>query len=72
MCFPAELNGSPLWAHGPKFLCGLKVDWPTPIIAEKPPLEVRRRILLIKSPYEDIVASSKFANSFAALHRIFG
>jgi len=29
------------------------------------------RILLIKSPFEDIVASSKFANSFAAHQRIF-
>jgi len=70
--FPAELDESPLWAHRPKFLCGPKADWPTPITAEKPTLEVRRRILLTKSPYEDIVASSKFANSFAALQRIFG
>jgi len=31
--FPAELNESPLWAHGPKFLSGPKADWPTPIIA---------------------------------------
>jgi len=23
--FPAELNESPLWAHGPKFLCGPKL-----------------------------------------------
>jgi len=46
--FPAELNESPLGAHGPKFLCGPNADWPTPIIAEKPPLDVCRRILLIK------------------------
>jgi len=32
--FPAELNESPLWDHGPKFLCGPKADWPTPITAE--------------------------------------
>jgi len=70
--FPAELNESPLWAHGPKFLCCPKADWPTPITAEKPTLEVRRRILLTKSPYEDIVASSKVANSFDTLQRIFG
>jgi len=70
--FPAELNESPLWAHGPKFLCGPKADWPTPITAERPTLEVCRRILLTKSPYEGIVAGSKFANFFAALQRIFG
>jgi len=69
---PRELNESILWAHGPKLLCGPKADWPTPITAEKPTLEVRRRILLTKSPYEDLGASSKFANSFAALQRIFG
>jgi len=49
-----------------------KADWPTPITAEKPTLEVRRRILLTKSASEDIVASSKLANSFAAVQRIFG
>jgi len=70
--FPAELNESPLWAHGPKFFCGPKADWPTPITSKKLTLEVRRRILLTKSPYEDKVASSKFANSFAALQKIFG
>jgi len=47
-------------------------DWQTPIIATKPTLEVRRRILLIKSLYEDIMASSKMDNSLAALQRIFG
>jgi len=29
-------------------------------------------ILLVKSPYEDLVASSKFAKSLAALQRVFG
>jgi len=72
VAFPAELNESPLCAYGPKFLCGPKADWPTPITAEKPTPEVRRRILLAKSPYEIIVASSKYANSFGALQRIFG
>jgi len=57
---------------GSKFLCGPKADWSTPITAEKPTLEVRRRIILTKSPYGVIVASSKCANSFAALQRIFG
>jgi len=45
--FPSELNESPLWA---RFHCGPKADWPTPITAKKPTLEVRRRILLTKSP----------------------
>jgi len=34
--FPAELIESPLWAYGPKFLCGPKADWPTPITAGSP------------------------------------
>jgi len=63
---------SPFWAHGSEFLCGFKADWPFPIIAEKSTPKLRRGVLLIKFPYEDIVANSKFANSFAALQKVFG
>jgi len=43
-----------------------------PLLESQRLRRIRRRILLIKSPYEDIVSSSKFANSFAALQGIFG
>jgi len=70
--FPTKLNKSPFWAHGPAFLCASKADWSPPIIAEKLTHELRRRTLLIKPPYEDIVASSKYANSFTAFQRVLG
>ncbi|XP_043063573.1 uncharacterized protein LOC122319825 [Drosophila ficusphila] len=69
---PTELSESPIWFNGPTFLCRPKIDWPSPILAEKSTLELRRKVLLIKSPYVDIIACSKFANSFASLQRIFG
>ncbi|XP_041448448.1 uncharacterized protein LOC121404005 [Drosophila obscura] len=69
---PVELSESPLWAHGPPFLCGSSDDWPPTILPVKPTLELRRKVLLVKSPYVDIVSESKYANSFASMQRVFG
>ncbi|KAH8315771.1 hypothetical protein KR067_001619, partial [Drosophila pandora] len=60
-----------MWPHGTAFLLGLQDQWPAAVLSEKPTLELRARVLLIKSPYFDVTAGSKYANSFPALQRGF-
>ncbi|KAH8314746.1 hypothetical protein KR074_010662, partial [Drosophila pseudoananassae] len=68
---PNELVENKLWSHGPPFLIGSQETWPTAVPSEGSTLELRARVLLIQSPYVDITAVSKYANSFPALQRVF-
>ncbi|XP_044312743.1 uncharacterized protein LOC123037186 [Drosophila rhopaloa] len=68
---PNELIVDELWAHGPPFLLGPQDEWPVAVPAERPTLELRAKVLLIQSPYVDIIAASKYANSFSSLQRVF-
>ncbi|KAH8315907.1 hypothetical protein KR074_001810, partial [Drosophila pseudoananassae] len=66
---PNELVENKLWSHAPPFLIGSQETWPTAVPSERSTLELRARVLLIQSPYVDITAVSKYANSFPALQR---
>ncbi|XP_044315306.1 uncharacterized protein LOC123037686 [Drosophila rhopaloa] len=72
---PTSLNPADIlshtWAHGPPFLLGPQDEWPVAVPAERPTLELRAKALLMQSPYVDIIAASKYANSFSSLQRVF-
>ncbi|XP_044312542.1 uncharacterized protein LOC123037110 [Drosophila rhopaloa] len=63
---PNELIFDELWV-----LLGPQDEWPVAVPAERPTLELRAKVLLIQSPYVDIIAASKYANSFSSLQRVF-
>ncbi|XP_044313286.1 uncharacterized protein LOC123037287 [Drosophila rhopaloa] len=68
---PDLLALSEIWFHGPPFLLGGRKDWPTRLHYGDPSLELRKQVLMVKSPHVDVTLRSKYGNSFPSMQRVF-
>lgn len=69
---PVQLIGNELWFNGPKFLSNDEQHWPKLKRVEEVTLDKRKcRTTLLCDIQRDVVASSKFVNSYRKVIRVF-
>ncbi|XP_060665746.1 uncharacterized protein LOC132798036 [Drosophila nasuta] len=68
---PECLAESKIWFHGPEFLVGNRDGWPSQRCLESSTLEMRSKVMIATSPYDDITLRCKYLNTFASMQRVY-
>ncbi|XP_060665394.1 uncharacterized protein LOC132797656 [Drosophila nasuta] len=68
---PECLAESKIWFHGPEFLAGNRDGWPSQRCLESSTLEMRSKVMIATSPYDDITLRCKYLNTFASMQRVY-
>ncbi|XP_060665562.1 uncharacterized protein LOC132797805 [Drosophila nasuta] len=68
---PECLAESKIWFHGPEFLVGNRDEWPSQRCLESSTLEMRSKVMIATSPYDDITLRCKYLNTFASMQRVY-